>query len=502
MSRTTENNKKIAKNTLLLYIRMLFLMGVNLYTSRIVLNALGVEDFGIYNVVGSIVTMFSVLSGSLSSAISRFITYELGNRSIDKLKRIFSTSISIQILLSILITLLIESIGVWFLNNQMTIPNSRILAANWVLQFTIITFIINLISIPYNATIIAHEKMSAFAYISIIEALGKLIIAFLIIISPVDKLIFYSVLMCLIALLVRFIYGVYCKKHFEECSYNLVWDRKLLQEMFSFAGWNFIGSVAGVLRTQGIGVLLNIYFGPIVNAAQGIAIQVNSAINSFSSNFLTAINPQIIKSYSQKDLNRAFDLTMRASRFAFLLLLILSIPLILETRYVLNLWLKTIPDYSITFIQLTLILTIIESISLPLITLQQATGKIKNYQIVVGSMHMLNFPISFILLHIGLQPSIVYIVAIILACITFYARIYMLKRIIDISITTFLKEVLLRLIYVMTLVGIMTFILKQLNLSAFINIITSFLSTTCITLLIGLKKQEFKYVTSKILKKR
>lgn len=344
--------------------------------------------------------------------------------------------------------------------------------------------------------------MSAFAYISIIEALGKLIIAFLIIISPVDKLIFYSILMCLMALLVRFIYGFYCKKHFEECSYNFVWDRMLLKEMFSFAGWNFIGSVAGILRTQGIGVLLNIYFGPIVNAAQGIAIQVNNAINSFSSNFLTAINPQIIKSYSQKDLNRAFDLTMRASRFAFLLLLILSIPLILETRYVLNLWLKTIPEYSITFIQLTLILTIIESISLPLITLQQATGKVKNYQIVVGSMHMLNFPISFILLHIGLQPDIVYIVAIILACITFYARIYMLKRIINISIAIFLKEVLLRLIYVIILVVIITFTLKQLNLSAIINIITSILSTTCITLIIGLKKEEFRYVTSKILKKR
>lgn len=498
MSYSTENNKRIAKNTLLLYFRMLFLMAINLYTSRVILNTLGVEDFGIYNVVGGLVTMFSILSSSLSSAISRFITYELGSNNIYKLKKIFSTSISTQIFLSILIALLIEFIGVWFLNNKMTIPDSRIVAANWVLQFSTITFIINLISIPYNATIIAHEKMSAFAYISIIEALGKLAIAVLVVISPIDKLIFYSILMCFIALIVRSIYGYYCKQHFSECSYHFLWDKNLVKEMFSFAGWNFIGAAAGVLRTQGVGVLLNMYFGPIVNAAQGIAIQVNNAINSFSSNFLMAVNPQIIKSYSQKDLKRAFGLAMQASRFAFLLLSILSVPIILETDYILNLWLKTIPNYSVNFIQLILILTIIESISLPLITMQQATGKIRNYQIIVGSMHMLNFPISFILLHMGLQPNIVYIVAIILACTTFYARIYMLKRTVDISIRTFHKEVLLRLFFVTILIGIEIFTLKQIDLSALANIICSGILTACISVAIGLRKNEFKFILNKI----
>lgn len=502
MGNTTENNKRIAKNTLLLYFRMLFLMAVNLYTSRVVLNALGVEDFGIYNVVGGVVTMFSILSASLSSAISRFITYELGSENTNKLKQIFSASVTIQILLSIIIALLIETIGVWFLNNKMTIPESRIFAANWVLQFSIITFIINLISIPYNATIIAHEKMSAFAYISIIEALGKLIIAFLVIISPIDKLIFYAILMCLIAFIVRFVYGYYCKKHFIECTYHFQWNKKLIKEMFGFAGWNFIGSAAGVLRTQGISVLLNIYYGPVVNAAQGIATQVNNAITGFSSNFLVAVNPQIIKSYSQKDLERAYNLAMHAGRFAFLLLLILSIPIIVETKFILELWLKNLPQYSIIFVQLILVLTIIESISLPIITLQQATGKIRNYQIVVGGIHMLNFPISFIFLYIGWQPNIVYIVAIFLACITLHARIYMLKRTINISILLFYKEVLLRLFYVILPTSIIIFVLKQANLPAIINIFCSIVLVTLIVLIIGIKKQEIEYIISKIKKKR
>ena len=248
MSNTTENNKRIAKNTLLLYFRMLFLMAVSLYTSRIVLNALGVEDFGIYNVVGGVVTMFSVLSGSLSAAISRFITYEIGKGNQDKLNKIFSSAVTIQLGLAGIIILLAETIGIWFLNIKMNIPELRMEAANWVFQFSILTFAINLISVPYNACIIAHEKMSAFAYISILEAVGKLTIAYLIAISPIDKLIFYAILMCVVALVVRLAYGNYCKRHFYECTYHFSWDKLLLKQMFGFAGWNFIGASASILR--------------------------------------------------------------------------------------------------------------------------------------------------------------------------------------------------------------------------------------------------------------
>ena len=262
MVNTSANNKRIAKNTLLLYFRMLFMMVVSLYTSRVVLNALGVEDFGIYNVVGGVVAMFSMLSGSLSAAITRFITYELGTGNRENLKKIFSSSVTIQIGIALLIILLAEAIGVWFLNVKMNIPDARMVAANWVFQFSILTFAINLISVPYNASIIAHERMSAFAYISILEAIGKLVIAFLIVISPMDKLVFYAILMCAVALVVRFAYGAYCKKHFEECTYHFIFDKELLKRMFGFAGWNFIGATSAVLRDQGGNVVINLFCGP------------------------------------------------------------------------------------------------------------------------------------------------------------------------------------------------------------------------------------------------
>ena len=268
MSDTSQNNKRIAKNTLLLYFRMLLTMAISLYTSRVVLHVLGIEDFGIYNVVGGVVAMFSVISGSLSAAISRFITYELGKGDKEKLVRIFSSSVTIQLGLGLVIIILAEVIGVWFLNEKMSIPENRMYAANWVFQLSILTFVINLISVPYNAAIIAHEKMSAFAYISILEVVAKLIIVYMLLLSPIDKLIFYAILMASVALIIRFVYGFYCKRNFEECTYHFILDKELLKKMFGFAGWNFIGTSAGVLRTQGINILLNIYYDPIVNAAR------------------------------------------------------------------------------------------------------------------------------------------------------------------------------------------------------------------------------------------
>ena len=395
-AQSSDNNKRIAKNTLLLYFRMLFMMVVSLYTSR--------------------------------------VTYELGKGDQSNLNKIFSASVTIQLLLSLIIVVLIESVGVWFLNTKMTIPADRMTAANWVLQFSIVTFVINLISVPYNAAIIAHEKMSAFAYISILEAVGKLTIAFLIMWSPIDELICYAILMCAVAVIVRLTYGHYCKKHFAECTYHFHWDKEILKRMFGFAGWNFIGSIAGILRGQGINVLLNLFFTPIVNAAQGIAVQVNNALCQFSNNFLTAINPQIIKSYSQNELDRAYDLVLYASRFAFLLLLVLSSPIICETEVILKLWLKNVPDYAAVFVRLSLILAICDAVSLPLVTLQQATGKLRNYQLVVGVLHMLNFPISLLFLYIDFEPSIVYYIAIILSVISLYARLIMQRRLIGISI--------------------------------------------------------------------
>lgn len=504
METSYSKNKRIVQNTLLLYIRMFLMMGVSLYTSRVVLKTLGIEDYGIYNVVGGIVSMFSLMSGSLSAAITRFINYEMGQGNIKKLNHIFCSAVTIQGVLGIIILIVAETIGLWFLNNKMNIPEVRIYAANWVFQFSIFTFMINLISIPYNASIIAHERMSAFAYISIIEAILKLLIAYLIIISPIDKLVFYAFLMCIVALLIRFIYGKYCHKHFEECRYFFIWDKKLLREMFGFAGWNFIGASSAVLRDQGGNIVINLFFGPSVNAARGIAIQVNNAIGGFVSNFMTAINPQITQSYSTGNHVFMMNLIQRGARFSFFLLLLLSLPVLINTDYILALWLGKYPVHSTTFVQLVLIFTIIESVSNPLVTAMLATGKIKNYQIVVGGLQMMNLPLSYILLKLGGIPETVFLVAICLSICCLCARLYMLHSLIELNIGSFLRNVILRIVLVSLSVCIPVCLLKNILFFeySFANFVV--LSITCVflsvvsILYIGCKEQERFFILSKV----
>ena len=466
MTTTSENNKRIAKNTLLLYFRMMLTMIVSLYTSRVVLSALGVEDFGIYNVVGGVVAMFSILSGSLSSAISRFITYELGKGNTDKLKNIFSSSVTIQIALGFIIALIAESIGLWFLNVKMNIPESRMIAANWVFQFSIITFIINLISVPYNAAIIAHEKMSAFAYISILEVTGKLLIAYLIVISPIDKLIFYAILMCVIAMIIRLVYGIYCKKHFEECTYKFILDKRLLREMFGFAGWNFIGASSVILRDQGGNIIINLFCGPTVNAARGIASQVNTAIHGFVTNFMTALNPQITKSYASGNQDYMMTLIFQGARLSFYMLLILSLPVIINAQYILELWLDQVPEHTTLFVQLILIFAMSESISSPLITAMLATGNIKNYQLIVGGLQMMNLPLSYISLKMGCIPASVIIIAIIISQCCLAARLLLLKNMIQLSIKQYIRKVYANVIIV-SLVSLIipVFIINNTNIT-------------------------------------
>lgn len=502
MSNTTENNKRIAKNTLLLYFRMLFLMAVSLYTSRVVLNALGVEDFGIYNVVGGVVAMFSVLSGSLSAAISRFITYELGKGNQENLNKIFSSAVTIQLGLAGIIILLAETIGIWFLNVKMNIPEVRMEAANWVFQFSILTFAINLIIVPYNASIIAHEKMSAFAYISILEAVGKLFIAYLITIAPMDKLIFYAILMCVVALIVRFTYGNYCKRHFCECTYHFIWDKQLLKSMFSFAGWNFIGASSAVLRDQGGNVVINLFCGPAVNAARGIAFQVNNAVNQFVVNFMTALNPQITKSYAAGDRGYMMTLIFQGARLSFYMLLLLSLPILVNTHYILALWLKIVPEHAVLFVQLILIFALSESISQPLITAMLATGKIRNYQIIVGGLQMMNLPLSYILLRLGYFPEVVIVIAICISQCCLAARLILLRGMIGLSITKYLKNVYLNIIVVSIIAVILPLISAYYIKESFINFILISLIAVICTLssiyFIGCNNQEREFIHQKL----
>ena len=481
---------------------MLFLMLVTLYTSRVILHALGVEDYGIYNVVGGVVAMFSVISGSLSAAISRFITYELGKGDKERLVKIFSTSVNIQFGLSLIVILLAETIGLWFLNAKMSIPGARMTAANWVFQFSILTFIVNLISVPYNASIIAHERMSAFAYISILEAVGKLAIALLIVVSPIDRLIFYAFLMSLIALAVRFTYGIYCKRHFEECKYHFVFDRSLLKQMSGFAGWNFIGAASAVLRDQGGNVVINLFCGPTVNAARGIAFQVNNAIQGFVTNFMTALNPQITKSYASGDRDYMMTLLFQGARLSFYMLLLLSLPVLVNTHYILFLWLKIVPEHTVLFIQLVLIFAMSESISNPLVTAMLATGNIRNYQIVVGGLQMMNLPVSYVLLRLGCIPETVVVVAICISQCCLAARLYMLRGMIGLSARKYLRKVYLNVLVVAGISAIIPAILSALLDETFINFISicivSALCSGIVIFYVGCNSKERKFVQSKM----
>lgn len=445
---TSENNKRIAKNTLLLYFRMLLLMVVSLYTSRVTLAALGVEDYGIYNVVGGVVAMFSMLSGSLSAAISRFITFELGRGDKERLKTVFSTSVNIQIGLAIIIMVLAEIGGVWFLNCKMNIATERLLAANWVLQCSIITFMINLISVPYNAAIIAHERMSAFAYISILEAILKLLVVYLLYVTLYDRLIVYAVLLCLVAIALRLIYGIYCKRNFEECTYHFIYDKSILRSMTGFAGWNFIGVASGALRGQGVNIVINLFCGAAVNAARAISFQVNNAVNSFASNFMTAINPQITKSYASGNYGYMIQLIFQGARLSYYLLLFISLPLILEADTVLKLWLEEVPEHTTLFVQLILVFGMEEALSNPLITAMLATGDIKKYQLTVGGLQLMNFPVSYMLLKFGLFPEVTIIAAIVIGQWCLATRLYMLRSMIGLSSIAFMKKVYLNIVSV------------------------------------------------------
>lgn len=497
-----EKSKRIAKNTLLLYLRMLVTMAVGLFTSRVILKTLGVSDFGIYNVVGGFVGMFSMISGSLSSAIGRFITFELGKGNIEKLKIIFSTSVNIQIIFITIGIIIAEVFGLWFLNEKMVIPTERLYAANWVFHFSIICLAIDMLSIPYNACIIAHEKMSAFAYISIYEVLTKLLIAWLIVISPIDKLIFYSLLMCLVSLSMRIIYGYYCNKNFYECKYQFILNKQLLKDMFFFSGWNFIGLSSAILREQGGNLVINIFCGPTVNAARSIALQVNGAVSRFYSNFMMAVGPQITKSYAAKDYEYMAKLAHQGARLSFFLLFFLSLPIIINVHYILQLWLNIVPEHTPNFVILVMIFTMCESLSHPLITIMLATGKIRNYQIIVGGLQMLNLPISYILLKNGCIPETVLIVAIVLSLTCLMARLIMLKTMIRFSPSDYCSKVLVpvgKVFFVASIIPILVSLELENNFSSFIiNCIIACICSATTIYFIGCNKTERKILKEKV----
>ena len=495
----SDSNKRIAKNTVYLYLRTILIMLITLYTSRVILNALGVEDYGVYNTIGGTVSMFTILTGALSVAISRYITFELGKKqnTIKRLRIIFSTSIRIQLLLCLLIVILGETIGLWFLNTHLNIPLERMNAANWVWQCCLISFIVSLISVPYNALIIAHEQMNVYAVISILDAALKLGICYMLVISPWDKLSTYAVLLVIVATIIQFTYAIYSRIHFVECKFVAEKDEKLTKEMLGFAGFSFLNNAANILNSQGLNLLINIFFGVIFNAARGIASQVEGAILLLVNNLTVAVNPQITKSYAAGDYNRVYVLVCRGTKYAFFLMLLFAIPVYFETDFILMKWLKTVPENTSLFLRLSLIGSMIKMLGNTGYTACMATGRIKNYSIWITTVGIMAFPLTWIVFTLGAPAEYAYYVFIGVYIVVEIVRLILMKQMIQFPIRMFLNEVVSKIVLVTPVAVILPFILIQkmevgwLRLFAMLAVCT--VSTLAVIWFIGISKDERQY---------
>lgn len=505
MTDTTQNNKRIAKNTLLLYFRMLLTMAISLYTSRIVLDALGEVDFGIYNVVGGFVSMFTVISGAMTTATQRFLSFEIGKKENGEVRTMFSTAVIIHLILGGTILIFAETFGICFLNTHMNFPEDRYIAANWVFQFSLLTFIINVVSVPYNAAIIAYEKMKAFAYVSLIEVTLKLLIVYLIIISPTDRLILYSVLFAIVAIIIRIIYGIYAKRNFPECSFNWKWNKEYGKNVMAFVSWNLIGSLAGVAKEQGINVLLNIFFGAAINAARGIAYQVSNTMNGFVNNFQLAMNPQIVKSYAANEKSDMFKLVFRGSRLSYLLLLTMSLPIIFEAPFILEFWLKNVPEYTVIFLRLVLITALIDSLSGTLIATMHASGKVRDYQIIVGGISLLTLPLAYLFFKLDYPPYTAMLIGIFISVVCHFARLLLLHKTTGLPFGCFIKRVTLRVFAISILSAVFPicvyYYMNDDSWRSFILIcVVSFASALTFSYIIGLSRNEKLFFNNKLKK--
>lgn len=494
-------NKRLIKNTVFLYFRMFLLMAITLYTSRIVLQTLGIKDYGVYNAVGGIVAMFGILTTSLSGAISRFITVELGKGNISRLKDVFYTSLTVQIIMSLTTAILCEFIGGWFLISYMQIPEGREIAAHWVLHCSILTFVVSLINIPFNSVIIAHERMSTFAYISILEAVLKLGVAYSLFISNADKLITYAVLMLSIQVMLAIIYALYCRVHFEETKGNSKFDKKLFKEMWSFAGWNLLGSSAHILNTQGVNMIINVFFGVVLNAARGIGNQVNGAVIQFVNNFMMALNPQITKSYATGDRQTSYILACRGAKCSYFLMYCLALPIMIEAQQILNIWLATPPEHASSFVVWTLLASLTTVIGTPLLTLILASGDIKSYQMKITALSCLPFPLTWIAFKMGADAIWAYIIYFIVYYAIIYVRLVLVHDKTGIPYTLYMKDVVLRihLVSIISAIVPMSMLILKPTLFRLIGVtIVSIVSVIMCSYYLGLTKPERTKVYNKI----
>lgn len=487
------NNRQIARNTLFLYFRMLVLLLVSLYTSRIILQSLGIEDYGIYDVVGGVLAFFAIVRESLRDTIMRYMTYEIGSSGAS-FQIVFSTSFFIQLLLSLIIIVLAETIGLWFLYNVLVFPEGRYDAAFWCYQFSILTFVIKTLSIPYDAVIIANERMSAFAYISIIDSFGQLLIAWCIVLSPIDRLVSYACLIAIHAIIIRMIYANYCRRNFSDCKLIAAWDKKMFGQMTSFAGWSLIGSAAFQMMTQGVSLLLNVYFGVVVNAARAVASQVGSGVSIFVSNFSQALGPQIIKSYAADKKNDMFALMFRGARVSYYMLLIMAVPVMCETEKILDIWLVAVPIHAVAFVRLMIITSLISVLAYTQDRAAQATGHMKKYQIILGSIGLFVFPLSWLFLWLGYPPEITYVVVILAYLVQFGVRLYLIREMVGLPVMEYCHNVVKRIACVSLLAFsvplVVCYTCDSTWLRLVIVIVISFLVTSSAAFLCGFSNDE------------
>ena len=496
----SNNNRRILKNTLFLYFRMILTLGVSLYTSRVVLNTLGVEDFGIYSIVGGVVTMMIFLSGAMSSATQRFLSFELGKNDTLQLHNVFKMSVNIHLLIVVIVVIVLETVGLWFLNTHLVIPAERLAAANWVFHCAVFSFCCVIMGVPYNAAIIAHEKMSAFAYISIADVCLKLIMVFILQQGLGDRLENYALLMAFVNVFILGCYFVYARCNFVTTRYQWFWEPSLFKTLLSYTGWNLFGNLASVATNQGVNILLNVFFGATVNAARAIAFQVNAAMMGFVSSLHTSINPQIVKSYAANDYQYMQKLVFSGARYSFFLLFFLAIPILLQTNVILTVWLGVVPDYTVNFVRLVIVDSLIISLSGTLMTAFQARGRIKKYQIIVGLIIMCNLPISYIFLKMGFDASVAMVISIMISLVALFARVILLSQHFDYIINSFMA-LLLRVLVVSIGSLLFALVLPVYNGAPILSFILTCVGCWSITLVFiiffGLTGVERKYLELK-----
>lgn len=495
------NTKKIAQNTLLLYIRMLLLLVVSLYTSRVILKVLGIDDYGIYNLIAGFVTFLTFISNSLVSAMQRYFNVALGKNDLQNYRDVFSMSINILVLFSCLILILGETVGLWFVMKHLNIPPNRYEASIIVYQFSLLTFVANTLRTPFHASIIAHERMSFYAYISLAEVFLRLGMVFLLTIMPGDHLIMYSIVYLFVIVLVNAIYMIYCRNKFQVCSYKYKKDKELFKDLLNFSGWSLMGQASVVVKNQGEAIFINKFFSVAANAAMGVATQVAGALELFVSNFQTAFNPQLIQSYASKDLDIHKKLLFRASKFSYFLLLIFLIPVVTHIDFILNLWLAEVPKYTNYFVAFILISYLFNAISTPFVTSLFATGAIKCYQISLGIIFLSGLTIVYFALFFGAEPYSVSIVAIFIQMVLLVFRLYFTHRHIGFSYRQFGAEVLVPVVMVTILSIIPSIILKGLSTNIWQGVLSIIIEMACTGLLIlflGMSNSERNYIIKTI----